>query len=58
MSGQVLGDVGQLLMGRYLEGVIGVAAGGTIVFYLCRPVVRRSFYLTQTRTALRRGNLS
>lgn len=41
--GQVLGDVVQLLMGRYLEGAIGVAAGATLLIYLCRLVVRKSF---------------
>ncbi|HEY3785213.1 MAG TPA: hypothetical protein VGL55_08040 [Steroidobacteraceae bacterium] len=42
-AGQVLGDAVQLLMGRYLEGAVGIAAGGAILFYLGRPAVRQSF---------------
>jgi hypothetical protein len=30
-------------MGHVLEGGIGVAAAGAIVFYLLRPGVRRAF---------------
>lgn len=38
-----LGDAAQLAMGHLLEGGIGVAAAGAILFYLFRPGVRRAF---------------
>jgi len=38
-----LGDVAQILIGHFLEGGIGVAAAGAILFYLSRPKVRRAF---------------
>jgi hypothetical protein len=38
-----LGDVAQIFMGHLLEGGIGVAAAGTILFYLSRPNVRAGF---------------
>ena len=34
---------GQILIGHFLEGGIGVAAVGTILFYLSRPEVRATF---------------
>jgi hypothetical protein len=37
-----VGDVVQLLMGRFLEGGIGVAVAGAILFYLTRPRVRHA----------------
>jgi len=37
------GDAAQLVMGRILEGGIGVAAAGVILFYLSRPRVRGVF---------------
>jgi len=39
-----LGDVAQIFMGHFLEGVIGVAAAGTVLFYLSRPNVRAGFF--------------
>jgi hypothetical protein len=38
-----LGDVAQLVMGRFLEGGIGVAAASVILVYLVRPGVRNAF---------------
>ena len=38
-----LGDALQLFMGRFVEGGIGVAAAGAILFYLSRPAVRAAF---------------
>jgi len=38
-----LGDAAQVTMGHILEGGIGVAAAGAILFYLFRPGVRRAF---------------
>jgi len=38
-----LGDVAQIFMGHFLEGGIGVAATGVILFYLSRPNVRGAF---------------
>lgn len=38
-----LGDAVQLAMGHLLEGGIGVAAAGAILFYLFRPGVRSAF---------------
>lgn len=38
-----LSDVAQVVMGHFLEGGIGVAAAGAILFYLSRPNVRRAF---------------
>jgi len=40
-----LGDTIQLLLGHILEGGIGVAVAGTILFYLTRPRVRNSYSL-------------
>jgi hypothetical protein len=38
-----LGDCAQLFLGHVLEGGIGVAAAGAILFYLSRPAVRALF---------------
>jgi len=38
-----LSDVAQIFMGHFLEGGIGVAAAGVILFYLSRPNVRGAF---------------
>jgi hypothetical protein len=38
-----LSDAGQILIGNLLEGGIGVAAAGAILFYLSRPKVREIF---------------
>jgi len=38
-----LSDAGQILFGHFLEGGIGVAVAGAIVFYLLRPKVRGTF---------------
>jgi hypothetical protein len=38
-----LSDAGQILIGHFLEGAIGVAAAGAILFYLSRPNVRAIF---------------
>jgi hypothetical protein len=37
------GDAVQLALGHLLEGSIGVAAAGAILFYLSRPSVRQAF---------------
>lgn len=36
-------DMAQILLGHFLEGGIGVAAAGAILFYLSRPKVRGTF---------------
>ncbi len=38
-----LSDAAQILIGRVLEGGIGVTAAGAILFYLSRPNVRGAF---------------
>jgi hypothetical protein len=38
-----LGDLTQLVMGRVLEGGVGVAVAGAILFYLTRANVRKAF---------------
>jgi hypothetical protein len=38
-----LSDAGQILIGHFLEGSIGVAVAGAILFYLLRPKVRETF---------------
>lgn len=38
-----IGDAGQVLLGHFLEGGIGVAVAGAILFYLSRPEVRAMF---------------
>jgi len=38
-----LGDAGQILIGHLLEGGIGVAVAGAVLFYLSRTTVRRVF---------------
>ena len=38
-----LSDAGQFIVGHFLEGGIGVAAAGAILFYLSRPKVRDTF---------------
>jgi len=40
---QILGDLVNLFTGRLLEGGIGVAAAGALLFYLLRATVRASF---------------
>ena len=38
-----LADAGQLFLGHYLEGAIGVTVAAGIVFYLWRPKVQGAF---------------
>jgi hypothetical protein len=38
-----LSDAGQILIGHFLEGGIGVAVASAILFYLSRPKVRGTF---------------
>lgn len=38
-----LSDAGQILIGHFLEGGIGVAVAGAILFYLSRPKVHETF---------------
>jgi hypothetical protein len=38
-----LSDAGQILIGYFLEGGIGVAIAGAILFYLSRPKARGTF---------------
>jgi hypothetical protein len=38
-----LGDAGQLLLGHFVEGGIGVAVAGLILFYLMRRKVRAEY---------------
>jgi small multidrug resistance family-3 protein len=38
-----LSDAGQILLGHFLEGGIGVLVAGAILFYLSRPKVRGTF---------------
>jgi hypothetical protein len=38
-----LSDAGQILIGHFLEGGVGVAVAGVILFYLSRPHVRGAF---------------
>jgi hypothetical protein len=38
-----LSDAGQILIGHFLEGGVGVAVAGVIRFYLSRPHVRGAF---------------
>jgi hypothetical protein len=45
ISTQILGDLMNLFMGRLLEGVIGVAAAGALLFYLLRARVPSSFQI-------------
>ena len=40
---QVAGDFVNLYLGRVIEGAIGVAAAGALLFYLLRPPVRAAF---------------
>lgn len=40
---QILGDVLNLLLGQVLEGAIGVAAAGALLFYVGRPSIRAAF---------------
>ena len=40
---QIAGDVVNLYLGRVIEGAIGVAAAGALLFYLLRPPVRAAF---------------
>ena len=37
-----LSDAGQILIGYFLEGGVGVAIAGVILFYLSRPHVRKT----------------
>jgi hypothetical protein len=38
-----LSDAGQILIGHFLEGGVGIAVAGVILFYLSRPHVRGAF---------------
>ena len=38
-----LSDAGQILIGHFLEGGIGVAVSGAILFFLSRPKVHGTF---------------
>lgn len=38
-----LGDAGQIALGHWAEGAIGVLAAGAILFYLLRPGVRAAY---------------
>lgn len=38
-----IGDAGQILLGHFLEGGIGVAVAGAILFYFSRPAIRAMF---------------
>jgi uncharacterized membrane protein YccC len=38
-----LSDAGQILLGHFLEGGIGVAVAGAILFFFSRPKVRGTF---------------
>jgi hypothetical protein len=38
-----LGDAGQMVLGHFLEGGVGIAVAAAILFYLSRPNVRNSF---------------
>jgi hypothetical protein len=42
---QIAGDLVNLYLGCVIEGAIGVAAAGTLLFYLLRPPVRAAFRL-------------
>jgi hypothetical protein len=43
IGAQIAGDFVNLYLGRVIEGVIGVAAAGALLFYLLRPPVRSAF---------------
>ena len=43
IAAQILGDLVNLFTGRLLEGSIGIAAAGALLFYLLRATVRASF---------------
>lgn len=40
---QVLGDLANVFLGRVVEGAIGVAISGALLFYLLRPAVKSVF---------------
>ena len=40
---QIAGDLVNLYLGRVIDGAIGVAAAGSLLFYLLRPPVRAAF---------------
>jgi len=40
---QIAGDLVNLYLGRVIEGAIGVAVAGAVLFYLLRPPVRAAF---------------
>jgi len=43
LTTQILGDFLNLLLGKLLEGVIGVVAAGALLFYISRAQVRARF---------------
>jgi hypothetical protein len=43
IASQVLGDLINALRGHLLEGSVGVAIAGALLFYLLRPSVRNAF---------------
>jgi len=42
---QIAGDLVNLYLGSVIEGAIGIAAAGALLFYLLRPPVRAAFRL-------------
>lgn len=40
---QVLGDLGNILMGHFVRGATGVTIAGALLFYVLRPEVRAAF---------------
>jgi hypothetical protein len=43
---QALGDITNILYGRIIQGGVGVAIAGALLFYMTRPPIRASFVTT------------
>lgn len=40
---QLAGNIGNILLGRFVEGAVGLAISGALLVYLVRPEVRKVF---------------
>lgn len=50
IGSQVMGNAVQILLGHVVEGIVGVAIAGALLFYITRKPMRRIF--AETRNAL------
>ena len=52
---QVLGDITNILYERIIQGTVGVAIAGILLFYMTRPSIRACFVTAPKQIILRHG---